>query len=103
MNVTFPYTVPDKPERLYRDKETGECLTQYQRDLIRMWDSMREDCKGKDNCSYVSCLDCPFQSKVCYDGNEISGMMNISDAGEAVAIVTQWAKDHPVEDKEVTE
>ena len=33
VNVTFPYVVPDKPERIYRNKETNEDLTQYQRDL----------------------------------------------------------------------
>ena len=81
----------------------GDELTQYQKDLIRMWDSMREDCKGKEYCAYVSCSDCPLYREVCYDGNDISGLTHMFDAEKAVKIVTQWAKDHPVETKEVND
>ncbi len=81
-------------------EEEEDGLTQYQKDLIRMWDSMREDCKGNDNCSYVSCSECPFDREVCFDGNEISGLTFIFDAEKVVKIVTQWAKDHPIESKE---
>lgn len=81
----------------------GDELTQYQKDLIRMWDSMREDCKGSEYCDYVSCLDCPLYGEVCFDGNEISGLTFMFDAEKAVEIVTQWAKDHPVEMKEVNQ
>lgn len=82
-------------------EEEESDLTQYQKDLIRMWDSMREDCKGDEHCHYVSCSECPLYDEVCFDGNEISGLTPIFDVEKAVKIVTQWGKDHPIETKEM--
>lgn len=67
-------------------------LTQYRRDLIRMWDSLRDSEKGADNCHQVNCLKCPLYEEVCF-GNVGKTAFN---AEEAIKIVTQWAKDHPI-------
>lgn len=73
----------------------GDELTQYQRNLIRMWDSLRpgnKTFKGAKTCDGVSCSTCPFSDTVCdYDDRGLS-----FNAEKAIEIVTQWAKDHSV-------
>lgn len=32
----------------------------YKKELVRMWDSLREYCKGYDNCAGVMCEVCPI-------------------------------------------
>ena len=69
-----------------------ENMTEYQKNLIRMWDSLRKDCKGKERCNGVACDDCPL-NVVCKGEGIQTRMFNIEKATE---IVTQWAKEHPV-------
>lgn len=63
---------------------------EYQRDLIRMFDSLRNECKGKKNCGGINCRDCPFDRKVC------NADIETFHAHEAIEIVENWAKEHPV-------
>lgn len=42
---------------------------EYQRNLIRMFDSLRNKCTGEKNCRGVDCRDCPFYKKVCNANN----------------------------------
>lgn len=63
---------------------------EYKRNLLRMFDSLRTDCKGKEICAGISCTDCPFNRKVCNAGKLIFYSI------EAIEIVEQWAKEHPV-------
>lgn len=69
----------------------SEQMTQYQKDLVRMWDSMREKYKGSPRCSTVNCEACPLY-ECCYsnDGN------TVFNAEKTIEVVTQWAKEHPV-------
>lgn len=61
---------------------------EYQRDLIRMFDSIRSDFKGENGCSGVDCNDCPMHKIVCGRG-QIRPF-------EAIEIVENWAKQHPI-------
>lgn len=64
---------------------------EYKRNLIRMFDSIRNEYKGDENCAGVDCGDnCPFYMKVCCIGQVKF------HAYEAIEIVEQWAKEHPI-------
>lgn len=59
---------------------------EYQKNLIRMWDSVRTDNKGAENCGGVRCLDCPLCMKAqCGPVNSF----------EYIDLVENWAKEHP--------
>lgn len=66
-------------------------MTQYQKDLVHMWDSLRNKYKGTPTCIAVSCGTCPLQDCCCGNNGNIS-----FNAERAIEIVTEWAKDHPV-------
>lgn len=70
-----------------------ENMTQFQKDLVRMWDSLRPVVfKGACTCGGVSCDRCPFENTVCHnDDNGVS-----FNAEKAIEIVNSWAKDHPI-------
>lgn len=60
---------------------------EYQRNLIRMLDSLRVDeYKGATNCVGVACGDCPLYKKAC-------GTFYVF---EALEFIEQWAKEHPI-------
>lgn len=60
---------------------------EYKENLIRVWDSIRDDeHKGREDCGGVTCGDCPLYKKAC-------GSLS---AFEAVEFVEQWAKEHPI-------
>lgn len=68
----------------------SEQMTQYQRDFVRMLDSMRDTCKGEITCAGIKmkeCKECPL-TKFCE--NDIW-----FNAEKIIEIVTQWAKEHP--------
>lgn len=65
-------------------------MTQFQRDLVRMWDSVRTHHKGNIKCLGVSCDKCPLVSHVC--GTHGTTFY----AEKTIEIVTQWAKEHPL-------
>lgn len=60
---------------------------EYKENVIRMWDSLREDeYKGNEYCEGVVCDDCPLYKKAC-------GSLY---AYEALEIIENWAKEHPI-------
>ena len=60
----------------------------YQRELIRMFDSLRKDHKGEDSCGGVECRDCPL----CVAEN---GCRSLFSAVEVYNAVEKWSKEHP--------
>lgn len=61
---------------------------EYKENLIRMWDSVRKGSKGKETCSGVSCLNCPFNGELCNAGKQ--------HPYEIIEVVENWAKEHPI-------
>ena len=66
---------------------------EYQRNLIRMFDSIRRTHKGEETCKGVECNNCPFYEEVC-STEGIEGALFHSY--EVIEIVEQWAKEHPI-------
>lgn len=66
-------------------------MTQFQKDLVRMWDSLRNKHKGTPSCITISCGTCPLQNCCCGNNGNIS-----FNSERAIEIVTQWAKEHPI-------
>ena len=66
---------------------------EYQRDYIRMMDSLRVEgstYKGKLGCEGVDCKDCPFgDNGYCRSGDG-------SKVFEFIEIVEKWSKEHPI-------
>lgn len=59
----------------------------YQKELIRMWDSVRTKGKGEKNCFWVNCYECQL-FKRCGD---------VFNAYEAIKAVEKWSKEHKEE------
>jgi hypothetical protein len=64
---------------------------EYQKTLIRMWDSVRENCKGKTDCDGVSCCECPL-----YRGN-VCGTNARYNVYDLISMVEKWGEEHQVE------
>ena len=65
---------------------------EFKRELVRMWDSIRDDNsphKGYDNCKGVDCKECPVYS-------HCKSVKAVYDAFEMIEKVEQWSKEHPV-------
>ena len=60
----------------------------YQRELIRMFDSLRKDHKGEDSCGGVECRDCPL----CVAENGCRSLLSVVEVYNAVE---KWSKEHP--------
>lgn len=60
------------------DKET------YKRELVRMWDSIRDKYKGEYSCYGVDCDSCPLERKC-------DRIFSI----EIIEAVEKWSKEHP--------
>lgn len=79
---------------------------EYKSELIRMWDSIREDeyYKGYDDCVGVTCKECPIY-EVEYDScplhYDISSYSRtkITDEFDLYGIIEKWSKEHPNEDE----
>ena len=75
----------------------SEQMTQYQKDLVRMWDSLRVENKGAKNCSPTLCKQCPFNDVVCisdgYTGDNYTSIL--FNAEKAIEVANGWAKEHP--------
>ena len=67
-------------------------MTQYQKDLVRVWDGLRTDYKGSHNCCPILCKQCPLNEVCSSDGFTHT----IFNADKAIEIVTQWVKEHPL-------
>jgi len=66
-------------------------MTQYQRDFVRMADSIRKTNKGEMSCDGVECAECPL-SCVCASLRIGRRMLYVEDAMKAVR---EWAEKHP--------
>ena len=67
-------------------------MTQFQKDFVRMLDSMREEHKGETTCVGIgdkACEECPLTT-LCVD-NDICFKTE-----KIIETVKQWAKEHPV-------
>ena len=69
-------------------------MTEYQKNLVRMWDSLRteNEYKGSHNCCPILCKQCPLNEVAC-SGDGITH--TIFNAEKAIEIVNSWAKEHP--------
>ena len=65
-------------------------MTQYQRDFVRMLDSMLEEHKGETTCLGIGAKECEECLLANYCENDIC-----FNAEKIIEIVTQWAKEHP--------
>lgn len=63
---------------------------EYEKELIRMFDSLRKNHKGEDSCLGINCEQCPFRNDE-YTCNDLTAF----DAFKIVEIVTKWSKEHP--------
>jgi len=61
---------------------------EYEKTLIRMFDSMRvnDEHKGEKSCEDVPCESCPFSRMECRAANPF----------ESIEIVEKWGKEHPL-------
>lgn len=68
---------------------------EYQKILIRMWDSMRDndDGMGRPDCDGVPCCKCPMHR----NGADICGAKTSYNAYEIISIVEKWGEEHPIE------
>jgi len=73
------------------DKDT------YEKELLRMWDSLRTEYVGRDSCIGVKCEKCPLHE----NGNHCGA--GIKSAFEAIATVEKWSKEHPEKKYELSE
>ncbi len=63
----------------------------YKKEIVRMWDSLRENYQGENNCDGVSCHKCPLNVP-CGDANGTQSY----NAFDVIEIVEQWSKEHPI-------
>ena len=65
---------------------------EYEDTYVRMMNSLRDkDYKGRKNCNYVVCKDCPLKG-FC-DDNSSSKKYRVFDL---IEIVEKWGKEHPI-------
>lgn len=73
-------------------KRPGVMMTKYQKDIVRMWNSLRSDeYKDDISCIGVSCARCPL-TEYCPDIEHTGVFRN---AQIAIKVVTDWAKENP--------
>lgn len=73
---------------------------EFKKELVRMWDSVRTESKGKLSCEKVSCVGCPMQyinNQLCrgYIDNDCTNIP-IECAIDIIEIVEKWSKEHPI-------
>lgn len=65
---------------------------EYKKELVRMWDSVRDDkSKGRNNCEGVICSECQF----CDINDNDNDCYEPINAIEMVEAVEKWSKEHP--------
>ena len=73
---------------------------EFQKELVRMWDSVRTESKGKLSCDKVQCVDCPMQyinNQLCKGYIEIGRTyVPVECAIDIMEIVEKWSKEHPI-------
>ena len=76
------------------DKET------YEREITRMFDSVRTNSKGEHTCSGVKCEDCPFYSMgVCHSYGAANAYNVYEEAIKCIDYVERWSREHPQKHK----
>ena len=65
---------------------------EYKRELVRMWDSVRDYNKGESSCYSVECDDCVLQH-IC---NSYTQSNEVYHAVEMVETVEKWSKEHSI-------
>lgn len=69
---------------------------EYNRETVRMWDSVRTNSKGEHTCSGVQCEDCPlYYVSVCHSYNVVNAYDVYEKAIKCIDYVERWSKDHP--------
>ena len=63
---------------------------EFQRDYVRMMDSVRKCCKGSLACSCVKCENCTLND-VCH-----SNITLTAQPFEIIEAVEKWSKEHPI-------
>lgn len=69
---------------------------EYKRELIHMWDSLREYCKGYDNCAGVICEECPLcdaEHDKCLLYNDVYHAI-LEWNNDVYNAVLKWSKEH---------
>lgn len=61
---------------------------EYKREVVRMWDSVRECSKRRDKCHGVDCKECPIHGFKYGCSSPLS-------AFEIYNAVEKWSKEHP--------
>jgi len=69
---------------------------EYQKTVVRMWDSLRDDKEGEPNCYGVDCEECPLRKKACVMAIPEGSYSTVFSVYNAIEIVEQWGKEHPV-------
>ena len=72
----------------------------YEREITRMFDSVRTNSKGEHTCSGVKCKDCPFYSVgVCHSYGAANAYNVYEEAIKCIDYVERWSKEHPEKHK----
>ena len=64
---------------------------EFQREFIRMMDSVRYDDIGSFGCEGVSCRECPLHGVCRVDTETVA-----AKAPEIIEAVEKWSKEHPI-------
>ena len=64
---------------------------EYEKEIVRMWDSLRTINKGKSSCDGVLCGDCPLSL--------FDGCSSAEDIFDIYRTVEEWSKEHPQKHK----
>ena len=69
---------------------------EYNRETVRMWDSVRTNSKGEHTCSGVQCEDCPlYYVSLCHSYGSINAYDVYEKAIKCIDYVERWSKEHP--------
>ena len=76
------------------DKET------YEREITRMFDSVRTNSKGEHTCSGVKCEDCPlYYVGRCHSSGAVNAYDVYEEVIKCIDYVEKWSKEHPEKHK----
>lgn len=77
---------------------------EYNRETVRMWDSVRTNSKGEHTCSGVQCEDCPlYYVSLCHSYGSINAYDVYEKAIKCIDYVERWSKDHPPKKHKVSQ
>jgi len=77
---------------------------EYNRETVRMWDSVRTNSKGEHTCSGVQCEDCPlYYVSLCHSYGSINAYDVYEKAIKCIDYVERWSKEHPPKKHKVSQ